>query len=105
MEKIVGQENLVKEISRIFKIFKASECQLRPHFSFSLVKAEAERASQFKQLCEACQLSFIEVNAAQLTREGTSGNSLSKVLSPLMQMGGKPTVVFVDEFDKLFYKW
>lgn len=71
-------------------------------FSFSLVKAEAERASQFKQLCEACQLSFIEVNAAQLTREGTSGNSLSKVLSPLMQMGGKPTVVFVDEFDKLF---
>lgn len=32
MEKIVGQESLVKEINRIFKIFKASDCQLRPHF-------------------------------------------------------------------------
>jgi len=44
----------------------------------------------------------LEINAAQLTKEGTSGNSLSKALTPLLQYGNKPTVVFVDEFDKLF---
>lgn len=101
MEKIVGQENLVKEINRIFKIFKASDCQLRPHF---ILTGESGSGKSFtiKQLCDVNQLAFIEVNAAQLTREGTSGNSLSKVLSPLVQMGNKPTVVFVDEFDKLF---
>lgn len=101
MEKIVGQESLVKEINRIFKIFKASDCQLRPHF---ILTGESGSGKSFtiKQLCDANQLAFIEVNAAQLTREGTSGNSLSKVLSPLVQMGNKPTVVFVDEFDKLF---
>ena len=101
MEKIVGQESLVKEINRIFTIFKASDCQLRPHF---ILTGESGSGKSFtiKQLCDANQLAFIEVNAAQLTREGTSGNSLSKVLSPLVQMGNKPTVVFVDEFDKLF---
>lgn len=101
MEQIVGQENLVREINRIFKIFKASECQLRPHF---ILTGESGSGKSFtiKQLCDANQLSFIEVNAAQLTREGTSGNSLSKALSPLMQLGNKPTIVFVDEFDKLF---
>ena len=47
-------------------------------------------------------MNFIEINAAQLTKEGTSGNSLSKALSPLQNIQGKLTVVFVDEFDKLF---
>jgi ATP-dependent protease Clp ATPase subunit len=44
----------------------------------------------------------MEINAAQLTKEGTAGNSLSKALSPLSQKSGKQTIVFVDEFDKLF---
>lgn len=39
---------------------------------------------------------------SQLTKEGTSGNSVSKALSPLLQLGDKLCVVFVDEFDKLF---
>lgn len=101
MEKIIGQENLVTEVNRIFKIFKSSNCLLRPHF---ILTGESGSGKSFtiKQLCEANQLFFLEVNAAQLTREGTSGNSLSKVLSPLVQLGTKPTVVFVDEFDKLF---
>ena len=30
-QNIVGQETLVKEISRIFEIFKASESEVRPH--------------------------------------------------------------------------
>lgn len=101
MSKIVGQEVLIKEINRIFQIFKNSQCRLRPHF---ILTGESGSGKSFtiKQLCEANKLDFLEVNAAQLTREGTSGNSLSKVLSPLLQVGNKPVVVFVDEFDKLF---
>ena len=44
----------------------------------------------------------MSINAAQLTKEGTSGNSLSKALSPIAELKGVITVVFVDEFDKLF---
>ena len=46
---------------------------------------------------------MLEINAAQLTKEGTSGNSLSKALSPIMMLpANQLTIVFVDEFDKLF---
>ena len=55
-----------------------------------------------KYITELHDLGYLEINAVQLTKEGTSGNSLSKALSPLLQYGSKPTVVFVDEFDKLF---
>jgi ATP-dependent protease Clp ATPase subunit len=48
------------------------------------------------------ELRFLEINAAQITKEGTAGNSLSKALSPLIHVGNKPIVIFVDEFDKLF---
>lgn len=48
------------------------------------------------------ELNFLEVNAAQITKEGISGNSLSKILSPLVNYSHTPIVVFVDEFDKLF---
>lgn len=54
------------------------------------------------QLCENNKLNYMEINAAQLTKEGISGNSLSKALAPLGGMGTKPCVCFVDEFDKLF---
>lgn len=101
MEHIIGQEVLLKELGRIFKIFKASNCLLRPHF---ILTGESGSGKSFtiKTLCEMHELKYIEINAAQLTREGTAGNSLSKALTPLLQCGGKPTVVFVDEFDKLF---
>lgn len=29
---VIGQDHLVKEISKILQIFKASECKVRPHF-------------------------------------------------------------------------
>jgi ATP-dependent protease Clp ATPase subunit len=44
----------------------------------------------------------MEINAAQLTKEGVSGNSLSKALSPIQNCYNRPTIVFIDEFDKLF---
>ncbi len=99
--EIVGQDKLIKEVEKIFNIFEASECEVRPHFILAGPSGTGKSLT-IKTLSQEHKLGFIEVNAAQLTKEGTSGNSLSKALSPLLQVGGKPTVVFVDEFDKLF---
>lgn len=99
--KIIGQEKLVTEIGRIFEIFKTSECVIRPHFILTGPSGSGKSCT-IKHMTQEHDLGFLEINAAQLTKEGTSGNSLSKALSPLLQIGSKPCVVFVDEFDKLF---
>jgi len=98
---IIGQQTLVKEVNKILEIFKASDCQIRPHF---ILTGESGSGKSFtiKTLSQKHDLGFVEINAAQLTKEGVSGNSLSKALTPMLQMSNKPTVVFVDEFDKLF---
>lgn len=101
MGRIIGQDKLIEEISRIFEIFKASECEIRPHFILT-GQSGSGKSFTIRTMAKEHELGFIEVNAAQLTKEGTSGNSLSKALSPLMQIGSKPCIVFVDEFDKLF---
>jgi ATP-dependent protease Clp ATPase subunit len=99
--RIIGQEDLVKDLGNIFNIFQASDGVIKPHH---ILTGESGNSKSFtvKSLAEHYELGFIEVNAAALTKEGTSGNSLSKALSPMLQLGNKLTVVFVDEFDKLF---
>lgn len=99
--KIIGQDNLIKEVNRILNIFKTSNAAIRPHFILTGASGTG-KSFTIKQLASHFDLGFIELNAAQLTKEGTSGNSLSKALSPLTQAQGKLTLVFVDEFDKLF---
>lgn len=101
MNTIIGQEQLINEVSKIFDIFKASECLIRPHFILT-GQSGTGKSFTIRNLTQKNDLGFLEINAAQLTKEGTSGNSLSKALTPLLQMGGRPTIVFVDEFDKLF---
>lgn len=99
--QVIGQDQLISEISKILEIFKTSECLIRPHFILTGPSGSGKSltiATQAKQH----DLGFIEINAAQLTKEGMSGNSLSKALTPLIQMQGKPCICFVDEFDKLF---
>lgn len=98
---IIGQDNLLTEVGKIFQIFKASRCIIRPHF-FLTGESGSGKTLLVESLANKFEMPMIEVNAASLTKEGTSGNSLSKALSPLLQMGNKPVVVFVDEFDKLF---
>lgn len=101
MEKIIGQDELLSEVSKIIEIFKASNCTIRPHFILT-GESGTGKSMTIKLLATEAKLGFIEINAAQLTKEGTSGNSLSKALSPLSMFASKPTIVFVDEFDKLF---
>lgn len=98
---VVGQDKLVKEIQRIFNIFKKSNCEIKPHFVLTGPSGNG-KSFTIRELAKDLDLNFLEINAAQLTKEGTSGNSLSKALSPLLQIGNIPTIVFVDEFDKLF---
>ena len=95
------QQKCIKELSRLFEIFQASEAELRPHFILTGASGTG-KSFNIKMLAEKFDLGFLEINAAQLTKEGTSGNSLSKAMTPLMNMQQQLTVCFVDEFDKLF---
>lgn len=95
------QQKCVKELSRLFEIFQSSEAEIRPHFILT-GSSGSGKSYNIKMLAEKYDLNFLEINAAQLTKEGTSGNSLSKAMAPLMNMQQQLTVCFVDEFDKLF---
>lgn len=95
------QEIVIGQLNRIIEIFKNSEGEIRPHFILTGPSGSGKSyTAQF--LAQDHNLNFIEINAAQLTKEGTSGNSLSKALTPLMNTQGRLTICFVDEFDKLF---
>lgn len=95
------QEDTLKQIHRVIDIFTNSEGEIRPHFI--LTGPSGSGKSYAAQLiAENYELNYHEINAAQLTKEGTSGNSLSKALGPLAQAGGRLSICFVDEFDKLF---
>lgn len=104
MSKIIGQDKLIKEVNRIFQVFVNSNCKIRPHF---ILTGESGSGKSFtiKQLCDMNELSFLEVNAAQITKEGISGNSLSKILSPLVNYSHTPIVVFVDDFDNTIFDY
>lgn len=104
MKPIKSQERLTKELSRVFEIFKHSECLIRPHFILTGPSGSG-KTFIIESLAKEFDFGYLEINAAQLTKEGTSGNSLSKALSPLLQccgQGSKPMICFVDEWDKLF---
>jgi len=88
-------------IRRILDIFKTSDAEIRPHFILTGPSGSG-KSHTIGCLAEELDLHVLEINAAALTKEGTSGNSLSKALAPLAQLGDRPVICFVDEFDKLF---
>ncbi len=99
--KLVGTQEATKSIEIIFNIFKNSEAEIRPHFVLTGASGSGKSVT-ISTMAKKHNIGYFEINAAQLTKEGTSGNSLSKALTPLSNLGGKPTICFVDEFDKLF---
>lgn len=94
-------QKTLNEIGRILDIFKTSEGEIRPHLILTGPSGSG-KSHTIQALAEMKELALLEINAAQLTKEGTAGNSLSKALAPLLQLGGQPAICFVDEFDKLF---
>ena len=95
------QKQTINEMRKVIEIFKTSEGLIKPHFILTGPSGSG-KSYTIQSLAEEHEIGYIEINAAQLTKEGTSGNSLSKALAPIAQLTGKPTIVFVDEFDKLF---
>lgn len=99
--EIIGQEDLMNNVDNIFNIFTKSKAKIRPHFILTGSSGTGKTAI-INYMASQYSCNFLEINAAQLTKEGTAGNSCSKALAPLGQFqNNKPTVVFVDEFDKL----
>lgn len=95
------QQRVIDQLDKVFRIFKASDGAIRPHFILTGPSGSG-KSHAIEYLANSHKLPFIEINAAALTKEGTSGNSVSKALSALTNRPNKPAVVFVDEFDKLF---
>lgn len=94
-------DSAIKQMNEVFRVFSASEGEIRPHFILTGPSGSG-KSFNVLQLAEIHDLNFLEINAAQLTKEGLSGNSLSKALAPLANFGNRPAICFVDEFDKLF---
>jgi len=95
------QKQTMAEMRKVLAIFKNSDGKIRPHF-FLTGPSGSGKSNSIQVLWEDQEIGYLEINAAQLTKEGTAGNSLSKALSGLANTGDKPTICFVDEFDKLF---
>lgn len=96
------QEEVAGVLGRVFDAYTRSRGVIRPHFILS-GESGSGKSHLIKTLARERDIEVLEVNAAGLTKEGVSGNSLSKALTPLRNMnatGG--IVIFVDEFDKLF---
>lgn len=101
MSEISEQKKVMAQLTQVARIFKASQGAIRPHFM--LVGPSGSGKSFIAEwLADKESLGLVEINAAQLTKEGTAGNSLSKALGGLESKGGMPCICFVDEFDKMF---
>lgn len=98
-----SQERISTQIKHLMGVFLKSEAEIRPHFMLTGPSGSG-KSFLTKMIAEDMRINYFEINAAQLTSEGVSGNSLSKALRPLRQHWDKPNVIFVDEFDKLFQR-
>lgn len=94
-------QETIQHLRKVLQIFHGSNQAIRPHFILTGPSGSG-KSHTIQHLTDEMDIGMIEINAAQLTKEGTSGNSLSKALTPLLQHTGNPVVCFVDEFDKLF---
>ena len=96
------QEEVAGVLGRVFDAYTKSKGAIRPHFILS-GESGSGKSHLISTLAKEREIQMLEVNAAGLTKEGVSGNSLSKALAPLRGMVGvNGIVIFVDEFDKLF---
>jgi ATP-dependent protease Clp ATPase subunit len=97
------QQETYNTMKSILGIFSETQGLIRPHFHLTGPSGSG-KSFLLKQACDELQIKMMEVNAAGLTTEGLSGNSLSKALRPLREHWNEPNLIFVDEFDKLFQR-
>lgn len=94
-------KEIVAKLRQVFSIFKNSKATIRPHL-FLTGTSGSGKTYIVENLCKDLKISVVRVNAAAITKEGVSGASLSRVLTPLQNSANVPVVCIVDEFDKLF---
>ena len=99
--KLASQEHARTTLAKIIDNYSKTQGTIRPHCIIS-GSSGTGKSYLIEVIARSKGIGFVNVNAAQLTREGISGNSLSKALEPLKQFQNKPVIVFLDEFDKLF---
>ena len=95
-----SQQEASRKIHHLINVHVESKCKIRPHCIITGPSGSGKSFltnSIYKQL----DVPFFELNAAQITQEGLSGNSLTKAMRPLRDHWNQPNVIFVDEFDKL----
>lgn len=98
---IPEQQKVLTQIERAVSIFETSDAEIRPHFILT-GPSGCGKSHLIRHIADSFGAGYFEINAAQLTKEGTSGNSLSKAMSELINLPQRLTLCFVDEFDKLF---
>ncbi|BAR94635.1 hypothetical protein AVU12_gp076 [Pseudomonas phage KPP21] len=90
----------IESIRRCMTVHMESIGTVRPHFILT-GSSGAGKSYTVQAIAEELDLRFVEINCAQLTKEGLSGNSLAKEMAAVKGFSGVPSVVFADEFDKL----
>ena len=95
------QAQVKKQLEHIFQVFRASVGAIRPH---SILTGQSGSGKTFlvQELAKAHSIPFIEINGAQLTDEGISGNSLSKALVPLGSYGSCSAIIDCAVNDVIF---
>lgn len=97
------QNRIYSQLNHVIGIFIESEGAIRPHCHLTGPSGSG-KSYLVNQVSNEYKLPMLEINAAQLTAEGLSGNSLSKALRKLREHWNEPNLIFVDEFDKLFLR-
>lgn len=64
------------QLDTLFDIFEKSNGVIRPHFILTGPSGSG-KSYTIQELANKRDINLLEINAAQLTKEGTSGNSLS----------------------------
>ena len=96
----MNRKDIYQSIQRILTVFAQTRGEVKPHF-FLTGPTGSSKTYTIESLTKKMGIELITVNAAQLTVEGISGNSVSKSLSRLRSVNGAPVIVLWDEFDKL----
>lgn len=91
----------INQLENILNSFKISDGNIKPHCIIT-GSSGTGKTYNVSKIAEYLKINIISINCAQLTKEGASGTSLSKVLRPLIDDDKKLSILFFDEFDKLY---
>jgi Holliday junction resolvasome RuvABC ATP-dependent DNA helicase subunit len=100
---VAAQQQTADRLRRLLTIYVESNTVIRPH-CFLTGPSGAGKTAVIMMLCQEMGIEMREINAAALTKEGLSGNSLSKALAVVKDIPADGFgVVFVDEHSSLLH--